>query len=397
MFGPTEPTHNVEEKKSACQLGDLMKRMIEWQHCSLLSLRQCCEVLSQTRSYRQTQFRVQGMIDGRKGRKGRQWCRDKIICKRCAYCIYRYNSILTLFFWSALNQVITLCCILVAWLSLYGGASRQVTNATLRGLKFIISAIITIFVVFVQSLGHEMATPIFKMPQDICTVYTRCGLEPHIIRTACCPTCFSSFPPGLVPSVCPWRKNPARGTQCGEKLVRSRRTKTGLKQVPKTYINSQSFDSWLRSFLARPDIEAHLETSYQKQRTITVLMLVLCMTSAIVLHGRPFGGYCSQNTLSFLVYTSTGSTLSQTKLLVQVPGLIQRLIFTDLYSHRTSRILWCNCTVLYESSLPYPLCTGEHLHHRDHPNPQYTRPLYNLPCHSDHCWYGLAIQCCWRC
>jgi hypothetical protein len=134
----------------------------------------------------------------------------------------------------------------------------------LRGLKLILTTIIAIFVAFIHSLGHDLATPTVELPIDIRTVYSICNLEPHIIRTPCCPKCFSTFPVNAVPSTCPWRKNAKRGKRCGEPLLCNRQTRKGPKKVPKTFISTQSFESWLQSFLSRSDIEEHLKTSFQK-------------------------------------------------------------------------------------------------------------------------------------
>jgi len=166
-----------------------------------------------------------------------------------------------------MNPILSICYLLAAWLSLHGGTSRETSNAMLRALNFIVSATVTIFMAFIRSLGHDVPTPTLQLVRDIRTVYKVCEVEPTIIRTPCCPTCFSTFPSNAIPSICPWRKNPKRGKRCGETLLRGRQTRRGVKQVPKTYISTQSFDSWLRHFLLRPDIEIYLEQSFQKTHT----------------------------------------------------------------------------------------------------------------------------------
>ena len=95
----------------------------------------------------------------------------------------------------AMNPILSICYLLAAWLSLHGGTSRETSNAMLRALNFIVSATVTIFMAFIRSLGHDVPTPTLQLVRDIRTVYKVCEVEPTIIRTPCCPTCFSTFPP----------------------------------------------------------------------------------------------------------------------------------------------------------------------------------------------------------
>ncbi|KAJ6497971.1 hypothetical protein C8R47DRAFT_972276, partial [Mycena vitilis] len=156
-----------------------------------------------------------------------------------------------------------ICLLLVAWLNLHAGFSRRTANTVLKALQFILVTVLQLVFNILQSAGVDVQPPIFKLPQDVRTIY-QLGMEPEIIRTACCPTCYTLYPATRpIPEICRWRRSP-RAQPCGTELWRDRKTRKGVKRVPARLYSTQSFDSWLRFFLARPVIEDYLAKSAQK-------------------------------------------------------------------------------------------------------------------------------------
>jgi methionyl-tRNA synthetase len=154
---------------------------------------------------------------------------------------------------------------LVVWLCLHAGISRNASNTTLRALRFIIMAMLQIFLVILHSFGCHVDLPSLAIPKDIRTILKQGFLKTKIQRTVCCPSCFFLYPEDAVPAECSWKKSP-RARKCGEKLLKNRHTRRGIKQVPRTYFTTQDFESWLSFFLSRPEIEDYLEQSFQKSK-----------------------------------------------------------------------------------------------------------------------------------
>ncbi|KAJ6499739.1 hypothetical protein C8R47DRAFT_1184162 [Mycena vitilis] len=154
-----------------------------------------------------------------------------------------------------------LCCLLVAWLNLHARISRRTANIVLQALHLILVTALQLVFTVLQSSGFEQVKPPeFKLPKDIRTIYQQ-GMEPEIIRTACCPNCYSMYPADApIPTICRYKKSPKAG-ECETPLWRERKTRKGVKRVPERLYSAQSFESWLRFFLARPEIEDHLEKS----------------------------------------------------------------------------------------------------------------------------------------
>lgn len=158
-----------------------------------------------------------------------------------------------------------LCGLLAAWLNLHAGVSRNTANTVLKALQFIL--VITLHLVFgvFKSAGLVVDPPEVELPQDVRTIYKQ-GLEPDIKRIACCPTCFTLYPADSpIPTFCKWKRSP-KAQACGTELWRERKTRKGVKRVPQRLYSTQSFESWLRFFLARADIEDHLEKSARQNR-----------------------------------------------------------------------------------------------------------------------------------
>lgn len=151
---------------------------------------------------------------------------------------------------------------LAAWLNLHVGVGRENSSIFLKALRFIIFTVIEIIFGVLYLAGTKITTPTLDIPQDIRSVYQH-GLEPEIIRTPCCPTCYKTYTLAELPDICGWRKS-RRSRACGTVLWKEVHTRNGnTKLVPKSLYSTQSFDSWLRFFLSRPQIEEELEKSFQ--------------------------------------------------------------------------------------------------------------------------------------
>jgi hypothetical protein len=173
---------------------------------------------------------------------------------------FSYTSFYNIVIWCiVLLPLNNLCCLLIAWLNLRAGTSRRTANTVLKALHFILVTALQLVFVALQPAGFSnLKTPDFKLPKDVRTIYKQ-GMRPVIDRTACCPTCYTMYPANLpIPITCTYKRSPT-AHECGTALWRERKTRKGIKRVPARLYSTQSFDSWLRFFLARPDIETQLE------------------------------------------------------------------------------------------------------------------------------------------
>ncbi|KAJ7241524.1 hypothetical protein B0H12DRAFT_1250312 [Mycena haematopus] len=166
----------------------------------------------------------------------------------------------------ALAPVATLCTLLAAWLNLHVGMSRENSGIFLKAVRFIIFTTIELIFGVLRSAGTKIASPTLAIPQDIRTVYHD-GLEPEIIRTPCCPTCYKPYSLDDMPDICNWRKSP-RSWACGTPLWKQVHLRNGTdKKVPECLYATQSFESWLRFFLSRSQVEDQLEKTFQQDQT----------------------------------------------------------------------------------------------------------------------------------
>ncbi|KAJ7073118.1 hypothetical protein C8F01DRAFT_1045948, partial [Mycena amicta] len=162
---------------------------------------------------------------------------------------------------AAVSPVIRLVLILVLWLHLRVGLSRETVNTVLRALRFILDTLLRSILLVVHAAGINVTMPTPTIPIDIRTLYTD-DLEPTINRTVCCPTCYNMYPADKpIPEKCMWRKNPKRGKFCNTDLWKSRKTRNGAKRVPKRYFSVQDLGSWLSHFLDRAVIREALQKS----------------------------------------------------------------------------------------------------------------------------------------
>lgn len=141
--------------------------------------------------------------------------------------------------------------------------SRSVANLILRAITLILSTTLHLVGIALLASGISIKLPDISIPCDVRTAYQRYCAEPDIIRTACCPKCFS-----LIPQPIPWRcqsKASPRSRPCNTVLWKSQNTSKGPKWVPKSLFTTQSFDSWLQFFLSRKEIEDGLIQSFHRR------------------------------------------------------------------------------------------------------------------------------------
>lgn len=153
-------------------------------------------------------------------------------------------------------------CILVTWLHLRAGVSRSVSNTILKATQFIFAMIFQLIETALSSSGINASFPDLNIPQDVRTAYLHYFHEPEIIRTVCCPTCFSLYS-RPAPLKCQWRESP-RSRPCNTDLWKHENTSRGPKMVSKRLYSTQSFDSWLHFFLSRPIIVDSLGETFRQ-------------------------------------------------------------------------------------------------------------------------------------
>jgi hypothetical protein len=114
-----------------------------------------------------------------------------------------------------------------------------------------------------NSASHTPLT--LDIPKDVQTALNRIlNVEPHILRSVCCPKCFKKYELHSVPEACSWHETP-KAAICGESLLVTQITSGGPKVVPRQLYSTQSFKNWLEYFLSRPGIEDLIDKSYVHQ------------------------------------------------------------------------------------------------------------------------------------
>lgn len=175
-------------------------------------------------------------------------------------CIYQYYfTVITL----PTNALIQMICTLVIWLHLHVHVSRSVANTTLRALQLILGTIFGLLEHAVNAAGLSIHISHTQLPRDIRSAYKHQLLEPEILRTVSCPSCFSLFKGPDIPDFCEWKETP-RACPCHTSLWRTVNTRKGPKRVPQKMYTTQSLSSWLSFFLSRQIIEDDLRRNFTK-------------------------------------------------------------------------------------------------------------------------------------
>jgi hypothetical protein len=158
---------------------------------------------------------------------------------------------------------VKLISVLVIWLHLRAGVSRSVANTILRAIQFLISTTLQLIEVALSSSGINIKLSKIEIPRDVRTAYKHHFSEPDIIRTACCPTCFTLYSQPI-PWKCEWKES-SRSRPCNTQLWKYQNTRKGPKLVPQRLYTTQSFDSWLHFFLSRQVIEDGLIECFHRR------------------------------------------------------------------------------------------------------------------------------------
>jgi hypothetical protein len=161
------------------------------------------------------------------------------------------------------STVVKMICILVVWLHVRAGVSRSVANTILKAFQFIISMTLQLIEATLHSSGINISFPDLTIPQDVRTAYAHHFLEPQIICTVCCPTCFSLYPQPA-PIKCQWKESPC-SRSCNTDLWKPKNTSKGPKMVPRRLYSTQSFDTWLQFFLSRKIIVDSLAETFRQR------------------------------------------------------------------------------------------------------------------------------------
>jgi len=163
------------------------------------------------------------------------------------------------------TTIVEMVAFLVAWLHLHAHLSRSAANALLCGIQVILSITLQLIQAALYSSGIHVNFPRIEIPRDVRSVYRLCHLEPDLVRTACCPKCFSTFP-RPIPWQCQWKAS-SRSRSCGALLWKMKNTPQGPKWAPRCLFTTQSFDSWVQFFLSRKIIEDSLQETWNRHRT----------------------------------------------------------------------------------------------------------------------------------
>lgn len=144
--------------------------------------------------------------------------------------------------------------------------SRSVSNKILRAIDLILAMFLSLLSAELAISGIPVTFAPIKIPHDIRTAYQRYCITPEIIRTICCPKCFSLYQHHAEengPQQCTWRESP-RSRVCNTNLYELKNTRQGPKYIPRMLYTTQSFKSWLKFFLSRDVIEKSLDAAYQQ-------------------------------------------------------------------------------------------------------------------------------------
>jgi hypothetical protein len=162
---------------------------------------------------------------------------------------------------SARQSLYSLICILVAWLHLACGLSRDATNGALRIIEVVVIMAINLGQLIAQATMPDSETALyskestqpssfsFKLPHDVRTAMNSLSIEPKIIRSVCCPKCLTKYSFESLPPTCSQRETP-RSKVCGETLWTMRNSGAGSRLVPRRLYSTQDFKSWLEFFLS---------------------------------------------------------------------------------------------------------------------------------------------------
>lgn len=157
---------------------------------------------------------------------------------------------------SALSVAISVQ-LLVVWLYLYAGISRNAANIVLKVVRLILN----------DALVRLSATPPSpaKIPGDIRTAIKKLAITPEMHRRLCCSRCFTLYPLDTEQTTCTWRE--VSGAQeCGQSLWRLRwGVADAPRRAPTCLYTYQSMRSWLEFMLSLPSFEKLVDSPLLEQ------------------------------------------------------------------------------------------------------------------------------------
>ncbi|KAJ6503589.1 hypothetical protein C8R45DRAFT_1070244 [Mycena sanguinolenta] len=161
--------------------------------------------------------------------------------------------------------IVQLCAALIVWLNLKAGISNETGNTILKALQFILDTALELLQVVLATQGIKVELPKLRIPKDLRTIYCNYTQEPEILRTPCCPKCYTLYSSlETMPQRCTAKVSKKSRISCKAELWRTQRFGKESKQVPITTFNTQKFESWLEWFLSRKSTEDYLSQSYQR-------------------------------------------------------------------------------------------------------------------------------------
>ena len=163
------------------------------------------------------------------------------------------------------RSIVLVICTLVSWLHLSCGLSPAAAGKILQVFQATVLAAIQLRMLMARSTSSSASASgpqiSFPIPRDLRTAMSNLSIEPNIIRSICCPKCYTQYSLTSMPQLCSYKETP-RSRRCGEELWTTRSTRAGPCVVPCRLYSTQDFESWLTYFLSRPGIEDHIDASY---------------------------------------------------------------------------------------------------------------------------------------
>ncbi|TFK52726.1 hypothetical protein OE88DRAFT_1791307 [Heliocybe sulcata] len=163
------------------------------------------------------------------------------------------------------TSIATLIHVLILWLHLRCGLSRQASTVALKVINIVITMAFQL-ALSIRGLGSpDTDIPTINIKHDVRSAMASLSIEPVLLRSVCCPKCFAQYSLESCPDICP-RRETKRSKKCGEHLWTTRNgSNGGPRRCPRCMYTTQSFESWLTWFLSRPGIEDLINESYEHQ------------------------------------------------------------------------------------------------------------------------------------
>lgn len=238
-------------------------------------------------------------------------------------------------------------CIFVVWLHIKAHVSRSVANRALQGIQLILSTMLHLVQASLALSGIHVQLPDITIPKDVRTAYGTYSVDPEIIRTACCPRCFTLYSQPI-PWKCQWKESP-RSRACNTELWTTQNTQKGPKSIPKCLYSTQSFDSWLHFFLSRQVVEDNLEKTFQQRLDHPVAF----GANMHDIQDSPawrdlYGGFQSSRNLVFGIYIDWFNPFSN-----KMAGMLNQSIMSTIsLTIHLGKQVSCGAIVLYCLNLP---------------------------------------------